>query len=62
MTFANFSGYEYSYTYVEYLANTYGWDAVKAFAKDGAYLASFGATEEAIYDAWTVFVRNAYSE
>lgn len=62
VTFANFSGYEYSYTYVEYLAKTYGWDAVKAFAKDGAYLASFGATEEAIYDAWTVFVKDAYSE
>lgn len=62
VTFANFSGYEYSYTYVEYLANTYGWDAVKAFAKSGDYLASFGASEEAIFDAWTVFVKGEYSE
>jgi len=62
VTFANFSGYEYSYTYVEYLANTYGWDAVKSFAKSGEYLTAFGAGEETIFDAWAVFVKGAYSE
>jgi len=62
VTFANFSGYEYSYTYVEYLANAYGWDAVKSFAKDGDYQAAFGVDEASIYQAWTAFVKDAYSE
>jgi len=62
VTFANFSGYEYSYTYVEYLDKTYGWDAVKSFARSGDYLSAFGASEEAIYDGWTAFVTNSYSE
>ncbi|HWQ98829.1 MAG TPA: hypothetical protein VN538_12170 [Clostridia bacterium] len=62
VTFANFGGYEYSYTYIEYLADTYGWDAVKALAKNGDYPAAFGADEAAVYAAWTVFVKDTYSE
>ena len=60
--FANFSGYEYSYTYIEYLANTYGWDAVKRFAGDGDFLSAFGADEASLYETWAVFVKSAYSE
>lgn len=59
--FAKFGGYEYSYTFVEYLADTYGWDAVKTFAEDGDYSA-FGVDEQTIYDGWTAFVEVAYSE
>jgi len=62
VTFAGFSGYEYSYTYIEYLTGLYGWDAVKAFAANGDHIAAFGADEQAIYDGWTAFVRQAYAE
>ena len=62
ITFERFGGYAYSYTYIEYLSATYGWDAVKAFAKNGDYRAAFGVDEAAIYDAWTAFVKGAYSE
>jgi hypothetical protein len=62
VTFANFGGYEYSYTYIEYLADTFGWDAVKSFAKSGDTFAAFDADEQTIYDGWTVFVKSAYSE
>ena len=62
VTFEQFSGYAYSYTYIEYLANTYGWDAVKSFAGKGDYLSAFGTDEQTIYDGWTAFVKTAYSE
>lgn len=50
--FANFGGYEYSYSYIEYLAETYPWDSVRQFAKSGDYEAAFGASEQEIYDGW----------
>ena len=62
VTFEQFSGYAYSYTYIEYLANTYGWDAVKSFAGKSDFLSAFGTDEQTIYYGWTAFVKTAYSE
>lgn len=57
--FANFSGYQYSYNYIEYLNNTYSWDSIKAFAKTGDYVAAYGVGEEEIYDGWIEFLNGA---
>lgn len=53
--FSEFNGYPYSYTYIEYLDNTYSWDSVKEFAGTGDYEAAFGADEEEIYKDWVEY-------
>ena len=53
LEFANMGGYAFSYSYIDYLDQTYGWDKVAAYAAGkGDYEAIFGATESEIYDAW----------
>ncbi|NLO09360.1 MAG: hypothetical protein GX129_05760 [Clostridiales bacterium] len=54
--FADFNGYQYSYSYIEYLDNTYSWDSIKAFAQAGDYEAAFGASEEDIYNGWLRYI------
>ncbi|TAH64507.1 MAG: hypothetical protein EWM47_12460 [Anaerolineaceae bacterium] len=54
--FTNFNGYAYSYTYIEYLNDTYSWDSIREFAKTGDYKAAFGADEQDIYDAWVEYL------
>lgn len=58
ITFANFSGYEYSYTYIEYLVDTYSWDKVKGFIKSGDYELEFGCTEQDVYEDWVLFMKS----
>lgn len=55
--FSNFGGYPYSYTYIEYLDNTYSWDRIKIFAKTGNYIEAFGVSEQKIYDGWIEYIR-----
>lgn len=50
--FAKFNGYQYSYSYIEYLKNTYSWDSIKVFAQTGDFDAAFGLGEEEIYQEW----------
>jgi hypothetical protein len=51
--FGNMGGYEYSYSYVEYLDGKYGWDKVIEYAAGGkTYEQVFGASEQQIYDGW----------
>jgi hypothetical protein len=53
LEFGNMGGYAFSYSYIDYLDQTYGWDKVAAYAAGkGDYEAIFGATEAEIYDAW----------
>lgn len=61
ITFSDFSGYEYSYAYIEYLVGTYSWDKVKRFIKSVDYELEFGCTELAVYEEWVLFVKNNYS-
>jgi hypothetical protein len=56
--FANFSGYQYSYNYIEYLDSTYSWDSIKVFVKTGDYEDAFGVSEEEIYDGWVGNITN----
>lgn len=59
--FANYGGYEYSYAYIEYLANTYSWEKVRGFAKSGDYEGEFGISEEQVYDGFASYVKTKYS-
>ena len=53
LEFGNMGGYAFSYNYIEFLDQTYGWDKVVAFASgNGGYNEVFNASEEEIYDAW----------
>ncbi|HEX3037834.1 MAG TPA: hypothetical protein VHO94_02430 [Oscillospiraceae bacterium] len=61
ITFENFGGYEYSYTYIQYLVETYSWDKVVQFAKSGDYKGAFGIGESEIYSGWVKYVRTHYS-
>lgn len=57
LTFANMGGYAYSYYYVQYLDETYGWSKVVDYAKGkGDYLDVFGKTEAEIYSDWTKYL------
>lgn len=58
--FAEFNGYSFSYTYVEYLAETYSWEKVSQFLKTGDYEKCFGCSEEEIYDAWIIYLQQYY--
>jgi hypothetical protein len=51
--FGEMGGYFYSYSYIAYLDQAYGWDRVVDFASGGkTYEQVFGTSEQAIYDAW----------
>jgi hypothetical protein len=53
LAFGNYGGYAYSYSYVDYLVQTYGWDNVRAYASGYAsYEAAFGKSEQEIYEEW----------
>ncbi|NLJ95893.1 MAG: hypothetical protein GX321_01960 [Clostridiales bacterium] len=56
ITFANFNGYPFSYTYIEYLNYTYSWDRIQKFARTGDFETSFAASEQEIYNGWHHFL------
>ncbi|MDD4080052.1 MAG: hypothetical protein PHP02_01390 [Eubacteriales bacterium] len=58
--FARFDGYAFSYMYIKYLADTYGWDAVRTLLHTGDYPAAFGVGEEAIYENWANYMAQSY--
>ncbi len=56
--FGNMGGYEYSYSYVEYLDAKYGWDKVIEYAAGGkTYEQVFGASEQQVYDGWAEYLK-----
>lgn len=58
ITFGNYGGYAYSYSYVEFLDKTYGWDKVLEYAAGGkSYEAVFGKSEQGIYDEWGQYLK-----
>ena len=57
LEFANMGGYEFSYSYIEFLNQTYGWDKIASYAAgNGDYEAIFGASEAELYDAWRAYL------
>ena len=56
--FGNMGGYAYSYSYIEYLDKTYGWDSVIAFASgEKNYQQAFGKSELEIYADWGDYIK-----
>ncbi|MBV1756445.1 MAG: hypothetical protein KMY55_01255 [Dethiosulfatibacter sp.] len=60
LEFGNMGGYAYSYSYIEYLDETYGWDKVLEFASGGkSYEDVFGKSELEVYNDWCNFCRSS---
>lgn len=59
LKFGNMGGYAFSYSYIEYLDKTYGWQKVIDFASaKGNYEKIFNKTEKEIYDDWRKYIKN----
>jgi hypothetical protein len=53
LKFGTMGGYAFSYKYIEYLDQTYGWDKVLDYVKGaGSYEEAFGKSEEELYHDW----------
>ena len=50
--FANAGGYELSYFYIEFLCNTYGWDAVIKLVRTSDYMQAFSLSPQDVYEKW----------
>jgi hypothetical protein len=59
--FSEIGGYDFAYTYVEYLDSEFGWDNVLTYAKTNDFIRAFGKTESAVYDEWIEFLKVNYS-
>ena len=59
--FSNIRGYDFAYTYIEYLDAVYGWENVLTFAGTKDFMKAFGKDESAIYDGWIKFLKENYS-
>lgn len=58
--FSDFGGYSFSYTYIEYLVETYSWDQVREFARSNDFEAAFGVGEQEVYDGWVKWCKSFY--
>jgi hypothetical protein len=54
--FGDIGGYEYSYSYIEFLNKIYGWDKVRDIVKGGSYQDVFSKSEKEIYDEWVKYL------
>ena len=54
--------YQFSYSYVEYVVETYGFDKLLSLIplQDISYPTEFGVTEQEFHDGWIAFVRDHY--
>lgn len=55
--FGNMGGYQYSYSYVQYIDELYGWEAVQRLIKGESYEEIFEKSEQEIYDDWVKFLK-----
>lgn len=58
--FSNIGGYDFAATYVEYIVETYGWDALSGLIVNENYEANLGKSQREIYDEWVNFIENYY--
>lgn len=53
LKFGSMGGYAFSYFYIEYMRETFGWDNVVSYAKgEGGYEDIFNKSEQEIYTDW----------
>lgn len=58
--FNEVGGYDFAYTYIEYLDETFGWEHVVSFARTNDYLDAFGEDEASLHDGWVDFLKTNY--
>ena len=59
--FGEIGGYQYSYTYIEFLDNNYGWDKVLELLRGKkTYEEIFSKSEQDIYEEWVEYLRENY--
>ncbi|KOA18869.1 hypothetical protein CLHOM_26090 [Clostridium homopropionicum DSM 5847] len=55
--FGNIGGYEYSYSYIDFLNNKYGWDKVLDLIRGSkTYEEIFSKSEKDVYDEWIKYI------
>jgi len=60
LRFAGFNGYPMSFTYVEFLDRTFGWDRVRALMATGDHASSLGVDEAQVYAQWVAWLGEEY--
>lgn len=59
LKFGEMGGYAYSYLYIQYLDEVYGWDKIVSYVKgEGDYSKVFGKEEEEIYNDWVGYLKD----
>jgi hypothetical protein len=61
LEFSNIGGYDFAYTYVEYMDEAFGWESFLAYAKTGDFSIAFGIDEQRVYDGWVGFLKENYT-
>lgn len=56
--FGNMGGYPYSYSYIQYIDELYGWNSVQRIVKGESYENVFGKSEQEIYLEWVGYLNN----
>ena len=60
LTFANLNGYMFSYTFIEYLHQTFDWEGVLTLARTNDFMEAFGVNEDIIHGGWVSFLLEHY--
>ncbi|MGE5390438.1 MAG: hypothetical protein ACM3PE_05170, partial [Deltaproteobacteria bacterium] len=61
LRFGKIGGYQFSYTYIEYIDKTYGWDSVLALVRGNqTYQEIFNKSAHHIYTEWVRYVKLRY--
>jgi len=58
--FEKIGGYDFAYTYIEYLDKTFGWNKVLLFLRQNKYENVFEQSELEIYNNWIEYLKNNY--
>ncbi|QEK12056.1 hypothetical protein FQB35_06535 [Crassaminicella thermophila] len=61
LKFGNAGGYQYSYTFIEFLDKKYGWESVFELIKGNKfYVEIFSKTKQEIYNEWVKYLKEYY--
>lgn len=58
--FSDMGGYDFAYTYIEYLDVTYGWTSVLALLNTSNYEETFTKSAEVIYSEWVKYLEKRF--
>ena len=58
ITFSNSGGYTFAHTYIEFLNEMYGWEAVLQLIETEDYKGIFGKTDQELYAEWVTFLEH----